>query len=1163
MTFVPIQSRGASMSSHPSERLILDPVSGQPDKSSPADSALTSDHRAHFGDALEAAEVAAWAYDPDTHAFQVSSTLLSLLGGDVSADETPLPWRAENWLLDYLHPDDREHFCDTLHMALELSDDSLSFEFRMRCGDATYHWMLCRGRVTERDAAGAARQVLGIMLDVQELHALRSAYAEAEQRVESHNRTRTEVSLALEHARDCIFILDPHTHQFVYVNAGAIRHLGYSEATLLAISPSEVTPELSPETLAIAATRLSEGDEPFVMLESRHRHRDGHDIPVEVVLQFFADLGEHGRFVAVVRDITDRLEAEKRIRSLAAGVRASHDALFVMDIEGTIQYINPAFSKLYNVEEAHAVGQKIATLGCQTADNDFWAGLWRSLRRDAYWKGRITRRLASESSEELDGEIEIYKPHWFDLTISPVHDDVGVPAAYIGMLRDVTTEVRATQEREEILLGAEIRAHVGAMLQSDASLDERITRVLGELATLEGMSAYQAALFKTNPVSDELELSHATGTHCINLERLNLAWQAIQYDPDTALVEEFVINDCGESDSGLAECCHDQREHGHYVIPVRSLTRVQGLLLMYTTPYPSESPPRHDLLIQIGELLGMAIEREETLRATERARELAESARQQLYEQQREVMAMEERLRLFIQHTPAAVAMFDRDMWYLLASQGWYLQYNLPNDVVGLSHYDVFDNIPDRWRQDHRDCLSGASLSNQRDSFIGNDGRKVWLKWELRPWYDSQGQVGGIVMFTENISRQIEHERTLADAKEAAEAANQTKSEFLANMSHEIRTPLTAIMGFADLLDSEDDASLRETAAATIRRNSEHLLAIINDILDLSKIESGKMVTERIACTPCQVLKDVLELMRVRANGKGICLNLESPVPLPISVQTDPVRLRQILMNLVGNAIKFTESGQVTLHAEMIDTQTASGTTTQQLRVEVVDTGIGMTPEQLELLFQPFMQADSSTTRKYGGTGLGLTISRRLAQILGGELTARSEYGVGSTFTLTIDAGEVVYADIDCDDLSGAGLPTPAASNPDHMRLDGMTILIAEDGPDNQRLIRHYLRKAGAMPTVVNNGQEAIDHLGEPGDRPQYDLVLMDMMMPVMDGFTATKVLRERGWNLPIIALTAHAMDSDRDRCFAAGCNGFISKPIDRPTLLQHCYEFGTYGGLV
>jgi PAS domain S-box-containing protein len=441
--------------------------------------------------------------------------------------------------------------------------------------------------------------------------------------------------------------------------------------------------------------------------------------------------------------------------------------------------------------------------------------------------------------------------------------------------------------------------------------------------------------------------------------------------------------------------------------------------------------------------------------------------------------------------------------------------------------------------------------------YLCKDGSTKWAEVNVSVIRAADGSPASMIGVTRDISSRKRAEEELTGAKQAAEAASRAKSEFLANMSHEIRTPMTAILGYVDVL-SEGCArkcpfnhSGIGDPLDVIRHNADHLLRVIDDVLDLSKIEAGKVVLEQMQCSPCSIVAEVVSLMRVRAVAKGLSLDVRYDGRIPETIESDPTRLRQILLNLVGNAIKFTEAGTICLVTSFCEIPKGRPT----LQFQVIDTGIGMSAETQERLFRPFTQADASTTRRFGGTGLGLTISRRLAELLGGDISASSGVGKGSTFTLRVparllDGVRLIDVPSECERTSNSKIGAKAVMG---MKLAaGCRLLLAEDGPDNQRLIAFLLRKAGAEVAVAENGQQAMElALAAHAEARPFDVVLMDMQMPVMDGYEATRRLRKAGHTAPIIALTAHAMKEDRQKCLDAGCDDYLAKPIDRNSLLE------------
>ena len=495
---------------------------------------------------------------------------------------------------------------------------------------------------------------------------------------------------------------------------------------------------------------------------------------------------------------------------------------------------------------------------------------------------------------------------------------------------------------------------------------------------------------------------------------------------------------------------------------------------------------------------------------------------------------------------PAGLALIEADNWQQVDGANVY-------DLMAPEHLEAYRKFNER-------VCSGNKESFEFE-IIALRGTRRWMQTTAVPMRLPSGESVQLAI-TRDISADKSRQIEVNLAKEKAEAASSAKSEFLANMSHEIRTPMTAILGYADLLEVDgqltSDRAHALDAIRTIKANSNHLLRIINDILDMSKIDSGKMSVESIKTSPALIIDEVTNLVRCQCDGKRLELHVIYESAIPKSIESDPTRLRQILLNLVGNAIKFTQLGSVTLSVSFC-------LKTNFLYFDVIDTGIGMSPEQRDRIarFDAFSQADSSTTRKFGGSGLGLRICNSLAIMLGGGITVESEVGAGSRFTLAIDVGNPKPLELLTKmELKAIKEKSPPQQPPIQFvygaPLEGTRVLFAEDGPDNQRLISFHLRKAGAEVCLAENGLVAVQYMEEAIAKATAlpDIILMDMQMPEMDGYTATARLRALGYTLPIVALTAHAMDSDRQKCLDAGCNNYLTKPIDKDMLIGLCHSF-------
>ena len=449
----------------------------------------------------------------------------------------------------------------------------------------------------------------------------------------------------------------------------------------------------------------------------------------------------------------------------------------------------------------------------------------------------------------------------------------------------------------------------------------------------------------------------------------------------------------------------------------------------------------------------------------------------------------------------------------------------------------------------HLALISGEAQKNQRVRLTLPDSTRLTLMINCSPVLGSGGKNVGVMVSFDDVTQLEEAEIEVLKSKEAAEAANQAKSAFLANMSHEIRTPMNAILGFTELLKRGFGRDSAETHKhlEIIHSSGKHLLELINDILDLSKVESGRLEIERIRFNPYLVIQEVVRVLGGKASEKGIGLELHIQNDVPETISGDPGRIRQIVTNLLGNAVKFTEHGGVTVtaHAERLAGDTL------QFHIDIADTGIGMSPEAANRIFEDFVQADETVTRKFGGTGLGLSISRKFAQALGGDISVESEPGAGSMFRVSLDAGSAMEVAWVTPEQALAVADAPRMQERADWVFPAAQILVVDDGPENREFVKVVLEEYGLTIDEAGNGRIAV----EMATATNYDLILMDVQMPEMDGLTATRLMRDHGLQTPIIALSANVMKGFEQELYDAGYTDYLTKPIDLDRFISKLAE--------
>lgn len=504
-------------------------------------------------------------------------------------------------------------------------------------------------------------------------------------------------------------------------------------------------------------------------------------------------------------------------------------------------------------------------------------------------------------------------------------------------------------------------------------------------------------------------------------------------------------------------------------------------------------------------------------------------------------------LETFILNLPAAVAMFDKDINYIAVSKRWIQDYGLDklglneNNIIGKSHYDVFPGLNQEWKNIHHNALQGVGKKQDDDHFRREDGTTEWLNWDVRPWFNERNEIGGIMMLTEVTTNKKFADIEIRRAQAIAEKASEAKSIFLANMSHEMRTPLNSIIGLSDLMAQSNPESENAQHLKVIQNSGEVLKNLIEDIIDLTRIESGKVVLQKMPVIFSELTEKLVQIFQLEAKAKNIELSFNVDRDLPM-YEGDPVKISQILIKLIGNAIKYTNSGYVKVDVKKNDQNDRNG----NVIVMIKDSGIGIDGGKQKMIFEKFTQAENATVRKYGGTGLGLAITKNLVDLMEGSIWVKSELNVGSEFYFTLNLAPLNKA--------SSSVKTNAETSE---TLDKkLRILVVDDSIENRALMLAYLKKHPFLIETAENGLEALNLMKSH----HYDFVFMDIQMPIMDGLTATKEYREwenqhSNGHVPIVALTAFALQEDHRKSLNAGCDLHLTKPVKKMTILEAIKE--------
>lgn len=875
------------------------------------------------------------------------------------------------------------------------------------------------------------------------------------------------------------------------------------------------------ESVGLNVAEHGDKSELYDLLQIMEKHSETGNFEIDIDLQSHTDVGQiahaYNGVVSSLKEkqrqveiaIEELYQAKKDLRESSRQIHSLKSALdkhtlySIADRSGKIIEVNEGFCRISGYSEDELLGQNHRILNSGYHPKSFWVNMWRTIQSGETWRGEVCNRAK-------DGKL-----YWVDATMIPFRDSEGKIEKFVSLRFDITDRKRA--EESSIAANNELQGVLGAA-----------TRVSIIAADCEG-------IISTFNAGAEAMLGYTAE------EMVGRQTPAIIHVPEEVIARgKELTQQFGEPVEGFQVFVklamisgHEEREWTY----VRKDGSTLSVTLTVTARYDEEG--------KIIGYLGIAQDISDRKKAEGQNRLLTERL---------DLALRGSNTGLWDWVVTTGETVFN-DIWYTMLG---YEPGELPMCVdtwVDLCHPDDLDMATEAIQRHFRGEEPVYCCEHRVRC---KDGSWLWIRdiGEVVAWNEdgSPKRMVGVHIDIQELHQAIEQ----------ANAANQAKSEFLANMSHEIRTPMTAILGYSELLLNDltvqGMSDEHRNALETINRNGEHLLAIINDILDMSKIDAGKLSIEVLPTRPHAIVEEVISLLNVRAVGKGIALRVKQESTFPETIQSDPTRLRQILLNIVGNAIKFTEIGEVAISLSHVPDEGL-------MQFRISDTGLGMTPGQLEKIanFEPFSQADSSTTREFGGTGLGLRISNCLASMLGGRIVVDSEQGFGSTFTVTVATGDISETplvqqlkiespeSVDAPEESNAQEPADGSDTKEQEKLlDGVQVLLAEDGLDNQRLISFVLRKAGAEVKVVENGQLAYDAALEAVEKGSpFHTILMDMQMPVLDGYSAVGKLRDAGYEGIIVALTAHAMVGDRQKCIEAGCDDFATKPINRQQLIQ------------
>ncbi|MFT4737027.1 MAG: PAS domain S-box-containing protein [Cyclobacteriaceae bacterium] len=985
--------------------------------------------------------------------------------------------------------------------SLQSSRGQVNFQKVSKTGQLSYLLVTFhQGTLSDADAVEVSSLVDIIKLQIQEK--------------ENINRESSFRQL-VEQLGDMIFELDENGF-FVYVNPAILQQTKYSESEFYKMRYRDIMESNDAESVESHILAQVKKTKASAYLECKIKTKAGKKLDIGLNMQFAYEAGWVIRTYIVAREITGIVQAKKKLMESEEKFRLisenSQDMIAIHDLDGKYKYVSPIVTKLLGYQAEDLIGISPYDL---THPDD----LIRIF--DGSSRAKLLEESFTIDEYRFKGKDNEYR--WFQSYTKPIWDDTDNLTAFQSFSRDITlnkTHEEQFKKADEQLNHYKEGLKLLNEITSNTALtqDQQINQALWASTEFLGMETGVLSEITGQSYQIKYIYGEASGFKQSENYPLEETFSEVIYRKNNIISIEEI-----SKTTFKVHPCHRRFQLEAFIgMPYFVAGKKRGTITFSSPEGRTEPFSDNDLeyIKLLSRWIGFILQHQE-------------------YEQN--LMQDKIILQAFVSNAPAAIAMFDKEMRYITASDKWYDDYGLENEyIIGKSYFELFPDIGQDWETIFKKALDGSIEFNEQDLIEKADGTIQWIKWEVRPWYKALDTVGGLIMFTEDISLQKEQQLQLKIAKRKAEQASKAKEQFLSTMSHEIRTPLNAIIGMTEVMLMDDQEPEQLKRLDLLKFSGENLLVLINDILDFNKIEAGKLEFEIENFDLKSLLEKITESMMSIVDKKNLSFEVTYDPELPEFVKGDSVRVAQIITNLVNNAIKFTEVGGITLKARCVHR-------TKEIcnvKFEVKDTGIGIAKNKLETIFQSFEQANTAITRKYGGSGLGLAITKKILALLGSKIQVHSKEGVGSTFFFELDLpiGEGVHVERDT---------APQAAIRDDIHL-----LVAEDNNGNRILIESLFKKWDISFDFAFDGKQAFEKI----QLKHYDMVLMDLQMPEMDGYEATKAIRNlpstKYREIPIIALTASVMSNVLEKTKEVGMNGYVSKPYSPKDLKNTIAEF-------